>query len=237
MLKQILQNQGLTSKEIAIYTCLLELGEQPASIVARRVNLPRSGCYNVLSRLCSRGLLIQIVKNRLTHYAASSPSMLLEQISQNHSREIRQIETIKLDLKFQQRRQPGFVQNSRAHYCSGTQSIEKLITQIVHNSSPDDCRIALSANPFTQRKSADLLPDTIVSRRILSSHKLPVHHGQNLVRRLPAYFDLGLDIIVNHQEMACVCLPENFAIHIESPLIAGSMIKVFDFIWKLGREF
>ncbi len=237
MLKQILQNQGLTSKEIAIYTCLLELGEQPASIVARRVNLPRSGCYNVLSRLCSRGLLIQIVKNRLTHYAASSPSALLEQISQNHSREIRQIETIKLDLKFQQKRQPGFGQNSRAHYCSGTQSIEKLITQIIHNSSPDDCRIALSANPFTQNKSSDFLPSMSHSARILSSNKLTRLTGEKLLRKLPAYFDLGLDIIVNHHELACICLPENFAIHIESPLIAGSMIKVFDFIWKLGREF
>lgn len=237
MLKQILHNQGLTTKEIAIYTCLLEFGEQPASIIARKVGLPRSGCYIILAKLCSRGLIVQIIKNRLTYYAASSPSNLLEQIQQNHSREIKQIETLKLDLKIHKQQQPGFGNNSRAHYFSGQPAIEKLIEQILFNSRQSSSRISFSTNLLTQTKSADLLPVAAENHRILTSQKLPHLNRKNIVKKIPAYFDLGLDIIINHQELACICLPENFAIHIESPLIARSMIKVFDFIWKFSRDF
>ena len=237
MLKQILHNQGLTSKEIGIYTCLLEFGEQPASIIARKVGLPRSGCYIILAKLCSRGLLVQIIKNRLTYYAASSPSNLLERIQQNHSREIKQIETLKLNLKINQKNQPGFGNNSRAHYFSGQSAIEKLIEQILFNSRESSSRVVLSANLFTPIKSADLLPVSAQNHRILTSQKLPHLNTKNIVKKLPTSFDLGLDVIINHRELACICLPENFAIHIESPLIASCMGKVFDFVWKISRQF
>lgn len=240
MLKGILQNQGLTSKEIAIYNCLLEFGNQPASVIATKVGLPRTGCYLFLSKLCRRGFITQIIKNHITFYAVSNPEILLEKIKQQRAQEIRHIESLKNDLKTN--RESLIPTNSKAHYYSGYAAIENLIAELfMHPPSgthpPSRPRILLSTNGLNITQSIDFIPEVYLELQLLSTKKhynLPSHYQH---RKLPKFFDLGIDIIINNNQLAAICISENFAILIESPLISISQTKVFDFIWRFSRKF
>ena len=236
MLKQILDKHGLTEKEINIYLCLLELGDQPASIIARKLNLPRSGCYLHLAKLCRQGLIRQIIKNKLTYYAINNTLYLLEQIQEERLQEIKQIETLKLNLQVKPQAHQDFSHNSCAHYYSGQIAISNLIKELLI-SQPTTAKIILSTNLFTTIKSADLIAASGQSCFILTTQKITNFEQKDYLRKLPAFFDLGVDLIINKQAVALICLPENFAILIESPLIAACQSKVFDLLWKFSRSF
>ncbi len=236
MLQKILHRQGLTSKEISIYSYLLEFGEQPASIIARKTALPRSGCYLILAKLCRHGLIIQIIKNHLTYYAVNNPVYLLEQIQKEHTQEIQQIENLKSNLSIKTPSIKPFHQNSCAHYYSGQTAISNLIEQLLATAS-FTTKIILSTQHFTKFIAADLLTPAGQGQFILSSQSISRFNSENLTRKLPASFNLGVDLIINEQEVALICLPENFALLIESPLIAACQSKIFDFLWKFSRTF
>ncbi len=57
MLAEYLAKLGLTAKEQALYTSLLSLGVQPASVVARRCGFDRVSTYKHLKKLTSQGLI------------------------------------------------------------------------------------------------------------------------------------------------------------------------------------
>jgi sugar-specific transcriptional regulator TrmB len=68
---------GLTPPEIAVYLALLELGPQPASIIARKAKLKRGHTYNVLSLLQQKGIAQEFEKKKIKHFTAIPPRGLL----------------------------------------------------------------------------------------------------------------------------------------------------------------
>lgn len=63
MLKEYLNQIGLTDKEITLYLALTEVGVQPASVLARRCNLDRVSTYKHLKKMADRGFLNVYVRD------------------------------------------------------------------------------------------------------------------------------------------------------------------------------
>ena len=59
-----LKTLGFNAKEIAVYLALLEFGAQPASILAKKTNLPRPTVLFLCDHLLRRGILRKIQKGR-----------------------------------------------------------------------------------------------------------------------------------------------------------------------------
>lgn len=72
-----LQALGLTGPEVRLYLALLELGSQPASVLARKAGLKRGHTYNVLTRLMEQGIVQEFVKSGVKQFTASMPAVLL----------------------------------------------------------------------------------------------------------------------------------------------------------------
>lgn len=82
-----LQALGFTAEEAAVYLVSLELGSQPASVLAKRAHLKRGQTYNILSQLKDRGIIQEFTKNGVRHYVGQSPSVLLS-ILMTHEEEL-----------------------------------------------------------------------------------------------------------------------------------------------------
>lgn len=80
MLETSLVRLGLKDKEISVFLSLLELGAQPASVVAKRAGLNRATTYVILDGLVSRGFVSRVVKSGIQTFAAISPEELVEVI-------------------------------------------------------------------------------------------------------------------------------------------------------------
>ncbi|MBU2523682.1 hypothetical protein KKG71_00615 [Patescibacteria group bacterium] len=73
MLKSILTEViGLSDLEVKIYMTLLNLGPQPASIIAAKADCPRTSTYPVLERLVQKGIVTYFLKRKVKYFNAVS---------------------------------------------------------------------------------------------------------------------------------------------------------------------
>lgn len=71
MSKEILKEAiGLTDQEVKIYFTLLNLGPQPASIIAAKINCPRSSVYPALERMIKKRVINFYSKRKIRHFMA-----------------------------------------------------------------------------------------------------------------------------------------------------------------------
>ena len=72
---ELLIKIGFSEKEGLIYLALLEMGNQPASVMAKKLNIPRPTALVTLENLCRRGYLTKSKRGR-TQYFEANPNLL-----------------------------------------------------------------------------------------------------------------------------------------------------------------
>lgn len=72
-----LQGFGMSEPEIAVYLALLELGAQPASVIARKASLKRGHTYNVLTVLMQKGVVQEFERKGVRTFTCARPASLL----------------------------------------------------------------------------------------------------------------------------------------------------------------
>ena len=72
-IKQALQTIGLSEKESAVYTALLQLGQATAYAVAVKSGLKKPTTYVILDELIEKGLVLKVPQMKTLHFIARSP--------------------------------------------------------------------------------------------------------------------------------------------------------------------
>jgi sugar-specific transcriptional regulator TrmB len=83
MLKNILQNLGFKDQEITIFLQTASLWISPASLIAKKTNLKRTTCYQILEQLCQKWIIKKHIKSKLKYYEAISIDELMYFIKKN----------------------------------------------------------------------------------------------------------------------------------------------------------
>lgn len=233
MLEALLKQQGLNSREISALTMLMEMGEQPASTIARKLGINRSSCYLLLDKLSRQGLVSQINKQGTAYFLATEADLILDQIKLKHLQEVRRINLVKHSLKSSQS-QSKTEQRSKAHYFTGHEGIDNLLQQLSKYSSTT-ARIfltnTLTPHPSELLIAAYIRENKFPNLRVIGTAKSKVIPAQ---KTLPMLIDLGINVILLDQQIAIISLEENFALLIESPHICSGQSKIFDFYWKIS---
>jgi sugar-specific transcriptional regulator TrmB len=73
MIENVLKKIGLESKEISVYLKSLDLGSQPASVVAMRVGVPRNTTRFILDKLVRKGLVSKSKRGNTQIYTPEHP--------------------------------------------------------------------------------------------------------------------------------------------------------------------
>lgn len=71
-MKELLLRLGWKEKEVQCYLALLEFGQQPASVISKKLKMPKATVLFVLHRLCERGYL-NMRKREKTEYFYADP--------------------------------------------------------------------------------------------------------------------------------------------------------------------
>ncbi len=72
-----LKDFGLSEPEVKTYLASLELGPQPASVIAKKAGLKRGHTYNMLALLIQKGIVQEFTKDKVRYFSSRSPSTLL----------------------------------------------------------------------------------------------------------------------------------------------------------------
>lgn len=75
---QVLQEYGLTSKDAHVYVTTLELGQAPASMIARYTGFKRVTTYVILEDLVRKQMMRCVTKNKTKVYTVVDPALLVE---------------------------------------------------------------------------------------------------------------------------------------------------------------
>lgn len=86
MFERILAENGLTTKEVALYIAVLEAGELTVARAAEKAHLKRSTVYSLVEGLKERGIIAITKRHGINTISALSPALLVEHFQ--HSAEM-----------------------------------------------------------------------------------------------------------------------------------------------------
>lgn len=74
--EEVLAEMGLTQKEAQLYSLLLSIGAQSASVLARKMNLGRSTAQFLAESLTKKGFSHKTIRKKITYYDPLNPKEL-----------------------------------------------------------------------------------------------------------------------------------------------------------------
>lgn len=255
MLKSILQKLGLTNKDAEIYLACLELGTQPASVIAKKAGLKRPTTYLILEGLLKRGLVSEYTGANVKYFTAVSPEYLLTFVEKqkrelsSHQRELEQFLP-----QFQSLTNP-YSLNPKVRFYEGMEGIEHVMNDTLISSEPLRCYSTMDAwfaRPDTKEyvlwyarqrvctkkiPLRSINPDTPVARKYLEEDypEVNVDSKMSHFRWLPKdiqVFSNEINIYDNKMAIACLGKNELLGIIIESESIASTQKSIFEAAWK-----
>lgn len=95
---QVFYRLGFFHKEPEIYITLLKLpGAQPASVIARKLNMNRTTVYKSLMSLSKKGLVTKTKRHGITCFFAENPESSLKQLIEGKKKQLEEINQTILD--------------------------------------------------------------------------------------------------------------------------------------------
>ncbi len=76
MLQKILQNIGLTKREAKIYLAATQLGQSPASHIAKKAGINRVTTYDTIEKLLQKGFITKHKRKGMLYFAAVDPEVI-----------------------------------------------------------------------------------------------------------------------------------------------------------------
>lgn len=254
MLKGILQKIGLSDKDSEVYLACLELGTQPASIIAKKAGLKRPTTYLILEGLLKKGLVSEYTGSNVKYFTAVSPEYLLNYIDKQR----RELSSHQRELEdylpqFQSLSNPYSI-SPKVRFYEGIGGIERAMNDTL-TAKDGLCAYSIIDSWFARPDTKEYIlwygkqrvfekkiplrcicPDTPAGRKYLEDDYPDVQSGQKLshFRWLPKEiqeFSNEINIYDNKVSIACLGKNELLGIIIESESIAKTQKSIFEAAW------
>ena len=139
MLNNVLQKIGLSDKDSEVYLACLELGTQPASVIAKKAGLKRPTTYLILEGLLKKGLVSEYTGSNVKYFTAVAPEYLLNYIDKqrreltSHQRELEEY------LPQLQSLSNPYTLNPKVRFYEGMAGIERVMNDTLTSTEPLRC--------------------------------------------------------------------------------------------------
>jgi sugar-specific transcriptional regulator TrmB len=246
-LKTILSSLGLSLKEAAVYTAILELGRGTVSHISRKAGINRTTGYDILDSLAGEGLVRISGKEPKQEYVAESPDNLIAMLERRREESSERINkakeflpTLKSVHKVETRPQIKFyegIEGMKQVYEDTLTSTEPIVAYAAY----EDMHATLgdyfpryylrrAAKGISVRGIVPLTPASLERKR----HNAEEARDIALVPK--DMFDITPDIEVYDNKVTIASWREKLGIIIESAEIAHAMKKVFELAFAQAKQ-
>lgn len=255
MLTSLLQKIGLSEKDAEVYLACLELGTQPASVIARKAGLKRPTTYLILEALLKKGLVSEYTGSNVKYFTAVSPEYLLNYVEKQrreltaHQRELEEYLPQLSSLT------NPYSLSPKVRFYEGMEGIERVMSDTLTSSEPLRCYSTMDAW-FSRQDTKDYIiwygkqrvnvkkiplrsinPDTPISRKYLEDDypEVNINPKMSNFRWLPKdiqEFSNEINIYDNKMAIACLGKNELLGVLIESENIARTQKSIFEAAWR-----
>ncbi len=229
---------GLPTKDALVYAALLDVGQQSIAALSRTTGLHRPALYTVLPRLERKGLVSRIkVKNRV-HFAAESPTRLLEAYQREVAQATTELETLATTYTTSRPERP------RLRFTEGTSAVLRAFDDVIDTLPIGGTFYRYSARTitptvgFTETRYAKNRDQRRIERLVITSEAKARTKQPKLersVRSVPKEFDLFADnvsLLLYGDKTAYIDYNTNTVCVIESETIARFQEKIFRLLWQ-----
>lgn len=139
MLKTLLQKVGLSEKDSEVYLACLELGTQPASVIARKAGLKRPTTYLILEGLLKKGLVSEYTGSNVKYFTGVQPEYLLSYVEKRQ----RELTAYQRELEqylpqFNSLSNP-YSLNPKVKFFEGVEGVERVMDDTLTSKTPIFC--------------------------------------------------------------------------------------------------
>jgi len=242
--KNLLAELGYKPNEIKVYLALTELGESPASKVAKKIDLPRTTAISLLDKLAADNLLSTHKYRGKTFYWIESPKVL-KQILENKIKIADELDGILADLY---RVEADFPSAQIYDSKSAIKNfIEKTLISLPKKSiiytidTPGagnyekifSYDFGKTMNLLKQKK--DISTRTLIpfdTYNLITADKIKTQ--DIILRELPKEIQFSASMWILPDTLVLFSGKYPFIIAVRHKLIKNSLQSVFDFLWKIS---
>lgn len=245
--ERILQEIGLSDKEIAVYLANLEIGTAASSIIARKAGVARTTGYSLLCELQKKGFVNMYEKAAVKYFTAISADELVELMNHRCRQMQHKTDLLKRALPIFHALHTAPVKPPKVQYFEGLEGIKQIYTDTLRSDIVE--KLAYSSAPDTTGKLKQFLSDYVKKRTALDIsvraifQDTPSAHAYTQndvnVKRTSRFADLTQfqfksEINIYGDKIALVSLvePHYHGVIIQSPEIAETQKAIFELAWK-----
>lgn len=238
---ELIRQTGLSKKEAAVYTSLLEDGQQSISSLNRNTHINRPALYDLLPRLERRGLISRVKQKSRFQYAAESPQRLLDAHIEKQKNLNKDLQTLVDTYEKQSSMRPTI------KYFEGEHGLKFVFDDVVRTIPCGSeflrysARVSELSEKFDDTFYAKERDRKHIERLVITSEKKALAKETKLdraVRAIPKEFDLfedDISLLIYGDKTAYVDYGSKTAFIVESEKIAHFQEKLFRLLWKFLR--
>jgi len=245
MLISFLQNIGLEETEAKVYLTGLELGNKPASIIAKKAGLKRIRTYNILNRLIKMGLASKSTKAGITYFQVAEPRFLNRFLERQEISLIQSKEKLNELLPQFVSKQSLLTERPRVSFYEGKDGLKEMYEDTLVEDDSTICGFTdfvpiLKAlpdyiNDYFQKRIRRNIKCTFISPENKES-LLRQKKGKEELRKLKfipqKYGHLPAEINVYQDKVAIIAFgAEDNGVIIENKAIADTMRTIWKALW------
>lgn len=256
----IFRDFGLSEREVQIYLTLLEIGPQPASVLARRFGLPRSTAQFVAEKLATSGFVRKLDQKGVTTYAAKDANALrhfFETQKNNTLEQYRRYEEQLTEVTPMLNKLASINdQRPKVSYYQGVKEVQQLFEDVIATGEQVDFISAIGSTcpeivkylreSYVPRRKKQIKKDaptrTIVVEGSTGSNYMAAHYDkQQYIQKVIAadVFNAEVNIQIYGNKVALYAARDAASAHgvlIQSDSISNALRSMFGVLWSVAQD-
>ena len=239
--KKILQEVGLSQKEIEIYLTLLRAENLTASKIAEKTGIYRPNVYDNLESLIEKGLVSFVISDRVKHFRAEKPEKLEEYLLEKHETLHKIIP--ELNQMIAQKTDETSVTVHRGKHVLRTVLTNNLNLLKKHGGihyamNVDDARY-VENEPIYFHQFIKLIEESGINERMISplGSKFFAGGKTSEYKFIPEEFFSPISTHIAYDTVSIITWSHPlYAVVIKNKEVANSYTKHFNLLWKIAKK-
>jgi sugar-specific transcriptional regulator TrmB len=242
-MKYLIQKFGVNAKEAETFLKLLELGPQPAGVLAQKIKVPRSSTYLILQNLEAKQLVESFKKGKITHFKCI-PISRLNNLLETRQRDLTQTKNL-LEAHIPRLLE---IENNLGISCSVKNFQGKeAVTEIYENVLKEEGFYTFfNAEAVAQtmptyykdvanmiKKSGKPVKELLINNPEAFKYQKEHQSKNHQIKILPKTADISTDNLFCKNKIYMIAYSKNdvSAVEIHSPILAQSQKTMFALLW------
>lgn len=248
MIKEIKKNLtelGFHENEIKVYIALTQLGEAPATKVAKKADLPRTTAISILNKLAQDGYLTTHRYHGVISYWVESPHAIASNL-ETKIKIAEELNTLLGDLYRSETHFPGAqifdTKNSIRNFIEKTIAglPKKSTIYTIDTPGAGNYNKIYSENiehsVLSKKKTRDIFTKSLVphgSIKSISPSKLSVQNIE--LRELPKEIEFNASLWLVDDLLVHFSGNPPFIVAIKHPIIVSSIKSIYNYLWQISK--